>query len=74
MLRDGLAGLGINRMSVASRTTVGGYHHDSETGGQFDIHDTRDVKTFCEALKKKGLEAVFKDWDAVFHGIRPVSP
>jgi len=65
--RDGVAGVGINRMSVASRTTVGGYHHATEgDSGQFVIHDTRDVDAFCRMLRQKGLEPVFKNWDAVF--------
>jgi len=64
--RDGMAGVGISRMSVASRTTVGGYRRRPDTGGQFEVNDTRDVKTFCRALRKKGLEPVFKNWDAVF--------
>ena len=52
---------------VASKTTVGGYHDGSETGGQFDVNDTRDVETFCRMLRQRRLEPVFKNWDAVFH-------
>jgi len=63
--RDGMAGIGISKMSVASRTTVGGYHeHADRTGGQFSVSDTRSVTDFCEALKAKGLDPVFKNWDA----------
>jgi 2-iminoacetate synthase len=65
--RDGIAGLGINRMSVASRTTVGGYHDEAtREGGQFDVRDTRDVTAFCAMLNAKGLEPVFKNWHSVF--------
>lgn len=65
-LRDGLAGVGISRMSVASRTTVGGYGDiPAEGGGQFDVNDARDVSTFCAALRAGGLEPVFKNWDSV---------
>ncbi|MDD4872251.1 MAG: 2-iminoacetate synthase ThiH [Kiritimatiellae bacterium] len=66
--RDGIAGVGISRMSAASRTTVGGYHHEAGLSekGQFDVNDTRDVKTFCSAMRKKGLEPVFKNWESVF--------
>ncbi len=69
-LRDGLAGIGINRMSVASKTTVGGYAEtkDSKTG-QFDISDDRNVETFCTMLCTKGLEPVFKNWDAIFQNL-----
>lgn len=65
--RDGMAGIGISRMSVASKTTVGGYHSTrNSTGGQFYVNDTRDVDSFCHALREKGLEPVFKNWDSVF--------
>ena len=67
-LRDGLAGVGINRMSVASRTTVGGYGRASpETTGQFSVSDERDIATFCGALRQRGLDPVFKNWDAALH-------
>jgi 2-iminoacetate synthase len=70
--RDGMAGVGISRMSVASRTTVGGYSDGAvETGVQFDINDGRDARTFCAALRLKGLEPVFKNWDAIFQGGTP---
>ena len=65
--RDGMAGLGISKMSVASRTTVGGYRQPSNSpDGQFHVNDTRDVATFRAALRHKGLEAVFKNWDRAF--------
>jgi len=65
--RDGIAGIGITRMSVASRTTVGGYSAPPPGDtGQFDVNDQRDVTTFCQALRAKGLEPVFKNWDSVF--------
>jgi 2-iminoacetate synthase len=65
--RDGMAGVGINKMSVASRTTVGGYEQGTaEDAGQFEIDDSRDVETFCAMLRARRLEPVFKNWDAVF--------
>ena len=68
--RDHMAGTGVNRMSVASRTTVGGYDTGtSPTGGQFDVHDTRDVPAFCGDLKRLGLEPVFKNWDRALAGV-----
>jgi 2-iminoacetate synthase len=67
-LRDGFAGVGVNRMSVASKTTVGGYcSDDQESGEQFEVTDTRDVDTFCAMLRLKDLEPVFKNWDSVFN-------
>ncbi|MFA5043069.1 MAG: 2-iminoacetate synthase ThiH [Kiritimatiellia bacterium] len=67
--RDGIAGVGINKMSVASRTTVGGYHDGSaadEGQGQFKVSDNRSIEDFCAMLKSKELEPVFKNWDAVY--------
>ena len=65
-LRDGLAGVGISKMSVASRTTVGGYDHAAEGVGQFEVNDQRDVAEFCAALRAAGLDPVFKNWDAAY--------
>lgn len=64
--RDNVAGVGISRMSIASRTSVGGYsaHSTVFPGRQFDVGDTRGVAAFCRALRRKGLEPVFKNWDA----------
>ncbi len=65
--RDGMAGVGISKMSVASRTTVGGYHADaSSKDGQFHVQDTRDVAAFCRSLRRLGLEPVFKNWEQVY--------
>ncbi|MCX6993897.1 MAG: 2-iminoacetate synthase ThiH [Kiritimatiellaeota bacterium] len=82
--RDGIAGVGINKMSIASRTTVGGYHDGSTTDdglpacpssarelgqGQFKVSDNRSIENFCAMLKSKDLEPVFKNWDAVYRDI-----
>jgi 2-iminoacetate synthase len=67
--RDGMAGIGVCRMSVASLTTVGGYHAAAAgSEGQFAVSDGRDVAAFCAALEAKGLQPVFKNWDAVYRG------
>lgn len=65
--RDGMAGVGVSRMSVASRTTVGGYSAEpAEDSGQFDVQDQRNAVQFCAALRTLGLEPVFKNWDMAF--------
>ncbi len=65
--RDSMAGLGISKMSIASRTTVGGYNAESaDVNGQFEVCDNRDIASFQAALQNKKLEAVFKNWDAVY--------
>lgn len=66
-IRDGLAGLGITKMSVASKTTVGGYSDDADDSTeQFEISDERNIPEFCAMLRAKGLEPVFKNWDSVY--------
>lgn len=68
--RDGIAGVGINKMSIASRTTVGGYHDGGAAkDGQFKVSDDRSIEAFCDMLKSKGLEPVFKNWDAAYRDI-----
>jgi 2-iminoacetate synthase len=80
--RDGMAGLGISKMSIASKTTVGGYgtggSRSTATGGgvkaappkaderQFDVSDDRGLDEFCAMLRAKQLEPVFKNWDGVY--------
>ncbi|MCY2927769.1 MAG: 2-iminoacetate synthase ThiH [Planctomycetota bacterium] len=67
--RDGMAGLAVTRMSIASRTTVGGYD-GPERGdrGQFDISDDRTAEEFCDALRARNIEPVFKNWEPVYNG------
>jgi len=64
--RDGMAGLGCNKMSVASKTTVGGYGDEGSEEGQFDVNDNRGVDEFCAMLRARELEPVFKNWDEVY--------
>lgn len=66
-VRDGMAGLGISKMSIASKTTVGGYSDDSEESTeQFSISDERTIPEFCTMLREKGLDPVFKNWDSTY--------
>jgi 2-iminoacetate synthase len=54
-------------MSVASRTTVGGYRDGAvHSSGQFEVSDDRDAGSFCAMLRGKGLQPVFKNWDVVY--------
>lgn len=67
--RDGMAGVGISRMSVGSKTTVGGYADAEPSGdGQFEVSDERGVDAFSAMLKERQLSPVFKNWDSVFTG------
>ena len=63
-LRDGLMGLGVTQMSAFSSTMPGGYADRKESGEQFRIDDSRSPSEFAEALKAKGLDPVWKDFDS----------
>lgn len=68
--RDGMAGVGISKMSVASKTTVGGYSPEAEkSAAQFEVSDSRGVEEFCTMLRARGLEPVFKNWDGVYREV-----
>lgn len=62
-LRDRLIGLGITRMSAGSRTEPGGYLHPEESLKQFETEDHRTPAQVADAIKKKGYEPVWKDWE-----------
>ena len=67
--RNGMAGLGITRMSIESRTTVGGYHDtEDHEQGQFEVFDDRRVDEFCNAMRAKNIEPVFKNWEPAYNG------
>jgi 2-iminoacetate synthase len=53
-------------MSIASKTTVGGYGGEGSDEGQFDVSDDRGLDEFCAMLRTKQLEPVFKNWDGVY--------
>ncbi|MGZ8430072.1 MAG: 2-iminoacetate synthase ThiH [Candidatus Deferrimicrobiaceae bacterium] len=68
--RDGMAGIGISKMSAGSRTTVGGYGgSERTTGGQFEVSDLRSVPEIRAMLRTRGLMPVFKNWDSVFRDV-----
>lgn len=65
--RDHMIGLGITRMSAGSRTSPGGYcdeHGGAE--GQFAVCDERPVAVVAAAIRDRGYDPVWKDWDAGF--------
>ncbi|MEI6638476.1 MAG: 2-iminoacetate synthase ThiH [Chlorobium sp.] len=71
--RDGMAPLGITRMSVESKTTVGGYDETDKPGnksdkGQFEISDDRTAREFCAALRHQNIVPVFKNWEPAYNG------
>ncbi len=65
--RDGMLGLGINKISAESSTKVGGYLKKQSGQDQFLISDTRNLKAIKQTLKNKGYFPVLKDYSAVFN-------
>jgi len=64
--RDGMAGLGITRMSAGSKTKPGGYALSDEALEQFEVADTRSPADVATMLVRKNLEPVWKDFDQHF--------
>ncbi len=73
--RDHMAGIGITKMSAGSRTSPGGYldrldNNFDEQGQaaaeQFSVHDTRSVAEVTAAIRARGFDPVWKDWDQGF--------
>lgn len=65
--RDHLIPLGITMMSAGSSTRPGGYaSHISETLEQFAIEDRRPPAEVAQAIRAKGYEPVWKDFDYAF--------
>lgn len=66
-MRNHLALLGVTTMSAGSKTNPGGYAEGEDSSlEQFSIHDNRSPFELAEALKVRGLEPVWKDWDAAY--------
>ncbi|MCD4830363.1 MAG: 2-iminoacetate synthase ThiH [Anaerohalosphaeraceae bacterium] len=64
--RDNMSRICVTRVSAGSKTNPGGYGTEQGALKQFEIDDDRDAKDVAAALKAKGLEAVWKDWDSAF--------
>ncbi|UYM17135.1 2-iminoacetate synthase ThiH [Endozoicomonas euniceicola] len=65
--RDNVLPLGVTTMSAFSSTQPGGYVNDEflkhTALEQFAIDDNRRPEQVADAIKAKGFEAVWKDWD-----------
>lgn len=64
--RDGMIGLGPTRYSAGSCTAPGGYGNGDSEGEQFSVGDNRTLEEVCEAIREKGFDPVYKDWDSEF--------
>jgi 2-iminoacetate synthase len=57
-----MIGIGVTRLSAGSSTEVGGYAFSRAAQGQFVIEDSRSVDEVVEAIRGRGFDPVFKDW------------
>ncbi|MCO6430349.1 MAG: 2-iminoacetate synthase ThiH [Deltaproteobacteria bacterium] len=64
--RDEAINIGITSVSAGSRTDPGGYSTSSGALKQFEIDDNRTPQEVASAIRSKGFEVVWKDWDRAF--------
>ncbi len=64
--RDNMLSLGVTSMSAGSKTDPGGYASAPDSLEQFEVGDTRSPREVAEAIRSKGYDPVWKDWDSVF--------
>ncbi len=64
--RDHMATLGVTTMSAESKTDPGGYYTYPQSLEQFHVSDERTAAEVEKALKKLGVEPIWKDWDQSF--------
>ena len=65
-IRNNMCTLGVTTMSAESRVNPGGYYTYPGALEQFSVSDDRKVDEIVKALKERGIEPVWKDWDASF--------
>lgn len=65
-LREALLPLGITQMSAGSRTRPGAYAGGAASGEQFPVVDERRPEEVAGALRARGYDPVWKDWDRGF--------
>ena len=64
--RDHLLTLGVTSLSAGSKTDPGGYAVHQKELEQFAVSDDRTPDEVLRAVKEKGYEVVWKDWDSSF--------
>lgn len=64
--RDNIMTLGVTSMSAGSQTEPGGYASTPDALEQFETTDSRTPEEVAAAIRKGGMDPVWKDWDSVF--------
>lgn len=62
-LRDNMTTLGVTSLSAGSKTDPGGYAVYRGELEQFEVNDDRSPDEVLAAVKSRGYEVVWKDWD-----------
>jgi 2-iminoacetate synthase len=68
VFRDNLFALGFTSTSAASQTDPGGYANPQVNLEQFEISDDRPVDEVVAAIRRAGLDPVWRDWHVAFEG------
>lgn len=63
IMRNNLVNLGITKFSAGSKTEVGGYSRENQSTVQFKITDKREVTNIVKAIRIRGLDVEYKDWE-----------
>lgn len=64
--RDNICTLGATSLSAGSKTDPGGYRVYPQSLEQFAVSDERMPDAVADAIRRRGAEPVWKDWDKVF--------
>ncbi len=64
--RDNIMTLGVTSMSAGSQTEPGGYCSTPEALEQFEVSDNRSPAEVEAAIRSRGYDPVWKDWDSIF--------
>ncbi len=64
--RDNILSLGATSMSAGSKTDPGGYATYPQSLEQFTVSDDRTPEEVADAIRSRGYEPVWKDWDKIF--------
>ena len=65
--RDNMLPLGVTNYSAGSKTEPGGYATYPQALEQFAVNDSRSPEEVVTAVKERGYEVVWKDWDDVLN-------
>ena len=66
--RDNMLSLGATSMSAGSKTDPGGYRVYPQSLEQFAVSDSRTPAEVAEAIRARGYEPVWTDWDKICDG------